>query len=96
MTTPFPAGGWLRPQLADWPDAGVALIWARPGLFTLDSDLVAKPIQGSDAAGGVSFLPSPFTGIDPATGDMVLTASHALFLAVDTERSHDDACRRLH
>ena len=93
-TTPFP--GWLRPQLADWPDAGVALIWARAGLFTLDGNLVAKPIQGGATLSEPPGLLSPFTGINPATGEMVLTASHALFLAVDAERTHDDACRRLH
>jgi hypothetical protein len=96
MTTPFPADRWLRPQLADWPDAGMALLLARAGLFTLDSALVAKPIQGGDAVGGPSLGFSPFTGINPETGEMVLTGPHALFLAIDAERSHDDACRELH
>jgi hypothetical protein len=93
MPTPFPADGWLH--LADWPKSGVALVWARTGLFTLDPDLAAKPIQGGDAVGRTSLALSPFTGINPETGDMVLTGSQALFLAVDAARSHDDTCRGL-
>jgi hypothetical protein len=96
MTTPFPAVGLPTPQIADWPDAGVALVATRSGLFTLDSDLVAKPIDGSNAVADAWMSISLFTGVNPGTGEMVLTGTHALFLAVDAERSHDDACRGPH
>jgi hypothetical protein len=92
IKTPFPPEKAFMQKIADWPDAGVALVSTRSGLFTLDADLVAKPIQGGGAI-EVSSPLSPFTGINPSTGEMVLTGTHALFLAVDTSRSHDGACR---
>jgi len=89
MSTPFPADGLPLPELADWPDSGVAVVSARSGMFTLDSDLVAKPIPGGDKVG---FGWHTFTGINPESGEMVLTGSHALFLAIDLQRSHEAAC----
>ena len=94
IPTPFPADGLPMPQIADWPDSGVALVATRSGLFTLDSDLAAKPIPGSEAVGFLSL--STFSGINPGTGEMVLTGAHALFLAVDGERTHDGVCRERH
>jgi hypothetical protein len=62
------------------------------GLFTLDADLKATPILGGD---NVSFGQlTPATGVNPATGEMVLTGSRALFLAVDAQRNHDDTCQK--
>ena len=93
VNTPFPAERPFMQTISDWPEAGVGLISTRSGLFILDADLVAKPIQGGDA---VEELPgySPFTGVNLSTGEMVLTGRRALFLAVDTDLSHDDACRK--
>src|SRR5271166_5454447 len=91
LSTPFPADGLPEPKIADWPESGVALVSTRAGLFTLDSDLKATLILGGD---NVSFgRLNPATGVNPATGEMVLTGSRALFLAVDAQRSRDDACR---
>jgi hypothetical protein len=93
VSTPFPADGLPMPDIADWLESGVALVSTRSGLFALDSDLVTKPVLGGDKVG---YVWRTFTGINPGTGEMVLTGAHALFLAVDAERSHDDACRQSH
>jgi hypothetical protein len=91
LSTPFPANGLPKPDVADWPDSGVALVSTRAGLFTLDADLKASPVLGGD---NVSFgRLNPMTGVNPATGEMVLTGHRALFLAVDAQRSHDGACQ---
>jgi len=91
LSTPFPTDGLPHPDVADWPESGVALVSTRSGIFTLDSDLKATPILGGD---NVSFgRLNPMTGVNPATGEMVLTGSRALFLAVDAQRSQDGACR---
>jgi hypothetical protein len=92
LSMPFPADGLPEPEIADWPESGVALVSTRLGLFTLDTDLKASPILGGDSV-GFGWL-NPATGVNPATGEMVLTGSRALFLAVDAQRSHDDACQQ--
>jgi hypothetical protein len=93
VKTPFSTERPFMQTIADWPDAGVALIATRSGLFSLDADLAAKPIPGRGAPDISPPILSPFTGINPSTGEMVLTGGHALFLAVDTKRGQDDACR---
>lgn len=93
VKSPFSTERPFMQTIADWPDSGVALIATRSGLFSLDADLAAKPVPGGAALETSSSIQSPFTGIDPSTGEMVLTGQHALFLAVDTKRSHDDSCR---
>jgi hypothetical protein len=91
LSMPFPADGLPLPDVIDWPESGVALVSTRAGLFTIDSDLKATPVLGGDA---VSFgWLNPATDVNPATGEMVLTGSRALFLAVDAQRSHDGTCR---
>jgi hypothetical protein len=91
LSTPFPANGLPKPDIADWPDSRVALISTQIGLFTLDADLKASPVLGGD---NVSFgRLNPMTGVNPATGEMMLTGHRALFLAVDAQRSHDGACQ---
>jgi hypothetical protein len=91
LSMPFPADGLPLPDVTDWPESGVALVSTRAGLFTIDSDLKAMPVLGGDS---VSFgRLNPATGVNPATGEMVLTGSRALFLAIDSQRSHDGTCR---
>jgi hypothetical protein len=90
LSMPFQADGLPLPEITDWPESGVALVSTRAGLFTLDSDLKATPVVGGDS---VSFgRGNPLTGVNPATGEMVLTGARALFLAVDAQRSRDGTC----
>ena len=93
VKTPFSPERPFMQTIADWPDSSVALVATRSGVFSLDADLTVNPIPGSGTLQASSVIPSPFTGINPSTGEMVLTGRHALFLAVDTKRSHDDSCR---
>lgn len=44
LEMPFPPERAFMQKIADWPDAGVALVSTRSGLFALSSDLMAKPI----------------------------------------------------
>jgi hypothetical protein len=91
LPTPFSADGLPKIDIADWPDSRVALVSTRAGLFTLDSDLRATSVLGGD---NVSFgRLNPMTGVNPATGEMVLTGHRALFLAIDAQRSNDSSCR---
>jgi len=90
LSMPFPGYGLPLPDVTDWPESGVALVSTRLGLFALDSDLKATPVLGGEAVsfGGLN----PATGVNRATGAMVLTGSRALFLAVDALRSRDATC----
>lgn len=87
---PFPANGaYPKPQLADWPKAGVALVLTRLGLFVLNRDLSARPILGGDqiGLGGLDFA----QGEMAATGDLILSARNGIFLAVDGNKDAGSA-----
>jgi hypothetical protein len=88
---PFPTEGLPQPALKDWPESGVALVSTREGLFTLDADLNASPVESGNLI-GLGWLDAA-NGTNPGTGDMVLTGSRGLFLAVDGRRS-PDVCAR--
>jgi hypothetical protein len=88
---PFPTDGLPEPEVADWPESAAALVATRNGLFALDADLNAIQVSGGDQI-GLGWLGFA-NGTNPGTGEMVLTGSRGLFLAVDARRS-PDTCRR--
>lgn len=84
---PFPMIGLPAFQIADWPEAGVALASTRTGIYALDRDLNATPVPGGDRIGPTYLEFS--VGTNPGTGEMVLSGSAGLFLAV---RAQDGSC----
>jgi hypothetical protein len=89
---PFPVKGIARPQFADWPDAGIAIVVAVNGVFALDGELNATPMPGGDRIG--YFIYDTLLGANPATGEFVLSGRRGIFLAVDTRKSGDEPCRQ--
>jgi hypothetical protein len=94
VSMPFPVEGLPMPDIADWPESGVALVSTRAGVFSLDADLNAKPAAGGDQI-GLGWLRFS-NGTNPATGEMILLGRGGFFLAVDSQRSRDDICRHRH
>jgi hypothetical protein len=91
VSMPFPVEGLPVPDIADWPESGVALVSTQAGVFSLEANLNAKPVAGGDQI-GLGWLRFS-NGTNPATGEMIMTGRGGLFLAVDSHRSRDDICR---
>jgi hypothetical protein len=62
---PFSTDGLPWAASKDWPESGLALIFARDGVFALDDSLKASPVFGGDFI-GLSFLDSANTNLAPA------------------------------
>jgi hypothetical protein len=88
---PFIEEGFPRPQYFDWPEAGVALVVARNGIFALDREGTATPVTGSEAVEvGRGILQA---WAHPATGDLVIGGSVAgLFVVIDGGATPDSPC----
>jgi hypothetical protein len=82
-TMPFATDGLPILELADWPEAGVALVSTRNGIYALDRGMKAVPVPGGDRIklGYLDFA----VGTNPGTGEMVLSDPASLFLAVRAE-----------
>jgi hypothetical protein len=84
----YPAYSWIL--FADWPEAGLALASTRQGLLAIDRDLRWMPVEGAEE-GGFHFGGPPF-GTVPSTGDLLLSRSGDLYLAIDESRAPDKPC----
>ena len=90
---PFPTEGLAEPAITDWPEAGVALVSTKSGMFVLDGDLHAESVAGGEQVGfsGWWSVVRPIAAANAT--ELVLTATPGLFLAVDSSRSLDNPCR---
>jgi hypothetical protein len=89
---PFPSEGLPALQFADWPEAGVALAATQRGIFVIDQDLNAVSIPGGDQVDLGSRI--TWTVPNPNTGEPVLVGNRGMFIAIDTNHSGDQPCRR--
>jgi hypothetical protein len=91
LEMPFRTTRFPPPQLADWPEAGVALAAVDNAIYAVDRDLEARPVPGGRAI-RTDWTTLFDSGSLPETGDKVLTGRNGLFLAVDTQLSGPEAC----
>jgi hypothetical protein len=91
LDMPFPTEGLPQQDMVDWPSAHLALISTKRGIFSLDANLVAKPVAGGDLVG--AWLGKTFTGVNPGNGDMLITGQSGIFQAVNEANSADQPCQ---
>jgi hypothetical protein len=91
---PFPTEGLAEPAVADWPEAGVAVLSTKSGMFVLDRNLNAEAISGGIQLGFAGWR-SPVQPLPSANGtELLLTARPGLFLLIDGTRSSSGACQQ--
>jgi hypothetical protein len=76
--------------LQEWPQAHVGLAWARDAVYTLNTDLtfVRRALPRSSEGTQINYVSAP----NPETGDVLISSSAGLFLAVTGAAANEGAC----
>jgi hypothetical protein len=89
---PFPVEGLFEPAITDWPEAGVAILSTKIGVYVVDRNLNAAPVRGGDQVGFQGWWLAPRPVLSAGATELVLTAKSGLFVVVDTAHTRHNPC----